>query len=134
MGININEIDQTNIILNVIYITYSVLSRLNLPNVRSVTLASIVIRMPKLRRFLMRGQRLSLCQQHISKTSHHSKTGWVLYQRKISHKITDRFITINQPCSQQSSWPSNQPAFQLLHPVCKKITRKCCSVFLCCKK
>ena len=34
MAININEIDQTNIILNCIYITYAVLLGLSLPNVR----------------------------------------------------------------------------------------------------
>ena len=56
MGVNINEIDQTNIILNAIYINYSVLLQFPLPNIDPVLLASNIIRMPKLRRFLMRGQ------------------------------------------------------------------------------
>ena len=57
MGKDINEIDHTIIILNSINITYSVLLRLYLPQVRPLLLARHLIRMPKMRRFLMRGQR-----------------------------------------------------------------------------
>ena len=134
MGKHINEINQTNIIINDIYITYLVLSQLPLPNVHPIPLASNLISIPKLRRFLMRGQQLSLCQRHSSSTSYHSKTGWLPYQIKRLHKSTSWFPTINQPRSQQSTWPSNQPEFQRLRLVCKIITRYCCSVFLCCKK
>ena len=86
MGININKIDQTNIILNDIYITYSFFSRFPLPYVRPVHLLRNLIRIPKLRGFLMRGQRQSLCQRHGSRTGSHLKTGWLPYQRKLSHK------------------------------------------------
>ena len=91
-------------------------------------------RMPKLRHFLMRGQQLSLCQRPRSRTSYHSNMGRVLYHRKLSHKSTVRFTTINPSCSQQISRPPNRPAFQRLHLVWKIMTRYCCSIFLCCKK
>ena len=39
MGLNINVINETNIILIAIYITYSILSRLPLPNVLPVPLS-----------------------------------------------------------------------------------------------
>ena len=102
-GININEINQTNIIINAIYTTYLVLSQFPLPNVHPIPLASNLISIPKLRRFLMRGQQLSLFQRHSSSTSYHSKTGWLTYQRQLSNKSTGRFPTINQPRSQQSA-------------------------------
>ena len=44
MGKNINEIDNTNLILNGKYITYSVLLQLFLPNVRPVLFVSDPIR------------------------------------------------------------------------------------------
>ena len=133
MGLNINETDQTNIILNTIKITYSVLLRFPLPYVWPIPLASNLIRMPKLRQFLMIGQRSSLCHCHILRSSYHSKTGWVPYQIRRSHKSTRRFLTINQPRPQQSAWPSNCPAVQRSHPLCRIMTLQCCSVFLCCK-
>ena len=55
-GVNINEINQTNIIKNYIWITYSDLSIFPLPNICHVPLASNLIRIPKLRHLLMRGQ------------------------------------------------------------------------------
>ena len=61
---DINEIDHTNIILNGMYINYSVLCQFSLPNLCPVPLASNIIRMPKLRRFLMRGQQSNLYQRH----------------------------------------------------------------------
>ena len=71
MDKNINEIYQTNVILNGIYIPYYLLFRLSLPKARLVPLASNLIRMPKLRRFLMGGQRSNLCQWHSSSTGYH---------------------------------------------------------------
>ena len=56
MGIIINGIDQTKVILNAIQIIYSVLSRKYLASVSPVPLASNLTRMPKLSRFWMRGQ------------------------------------------------------------------------------
>ena len=105
-----------------IYITYSVLFLFPLPNAINLPLASNLIRTPKLRWFLMIGQRSSLCKFHRSRTSYHSKMGWVPYQRKLSHNNTSRFLTINQSCSQQSYWPSNRPAVQCSHPVCNIMT------------
>ena len=55
MGININEIYQTNIILNYTYVTYSLLSKFPPPNVCPVPLVSNLIIMPKLRLFWIRG-------------------------------------------------------------------------------
>ena len=133
MGINTNVIYQTNIILNAVYITYSVLSQFPLPNFHPVPLARNLTRIPKLRHFLMRGQQSVLCKLHILNTSYHSKSEWVPYQRKLSHKSTGTFLTINQYFSQQSDGPSNRPAVHHSHPVCKIMTRKYCSVFLCCK-
>ena len=134
MGININEINQTNIIINAIYITYIVLYQFLLPNVHPIPLAINLISIPKLRRFLMRGQQSSLFQRHSSSTSYHSKTESLPYGRKLSHNSTSWFPTINQPRSQQSTWPSNQPEFQRLHPVFKIMTIYCCYILLCCYK
>ena len=134
MGENINEIDQTNIILNGIYIIYSILSQLHLPNVRPVTLASNLIRILKLRPFLMKGQISTLCQCHISRTGYHSNLGQLPYQRKLSHNSTGLFPNIKQPRSQQSVSPSNQPVVQHSHPVFKIMTRKFCSIFFCRRK
>ena len=86
MGKNINEIDHTNIILNGIYIAYSVLFLVYLPKFHPVPFASNLIRMPKLRRFLMIGQRSNSCRRHSPSTSFNSKTGWILYQIKLSRK------------------------------------------------
>ena len=47
MGVNINGINQTNIILNYIYIIYSVLLLLPLPNVCPVPLVRNLRRIPK---------------------------------------------------------------------------------------
>ena len=49
MGININEINHTNLIINDKYINYSVLLQLCLPKVLLVPFASNLIRMSKLR-------------------------------------------------------------------------------------
>ena len=129
MGIKINKIYQTNIILNDISITYYILLRISLPHVRPVPLASNLIRIPKLRQFLIRGQQSSLFEHHRSRTSYHSNTTWVPYQSRLSHKITSRFLTVSQLYSQQSAWPLNQPAFQRLHSVWKIMTRYSCSIF-----
>ena len=53
---NINEIDHTHIILNGKYIPYSVLFPLCVPKVFPIPFVRNIIRMPKLRRFLMIGQ------------------------------------------------------------------------------
>ena len=90
--------------------------------------------MPKLGRFFMISQLSILCKHHSSRTSYHSKTNWVPNHRKLSHKSTGRFLTINQSWLQQSAWPSNWPVVQHSHPVWKIMTRQCCSLFLCCKK
>ena len=82
----------------------------------------------------MRGIWSSLCKCHSLRTTYHSKTEWVPYQRKLSHKSTGQFLTINQSCSQQSAWYLNRPAAQRSHPVCKIVNSQWCSVFLCCKK
>ena len=57
MGKNINEIDDTNVILNDKYITYPVLFRFCIPKVLPATFPSKLISMQKLRRFLIIGQR-----------------------------------------------------------------------------
>ena len=68
MGKNINEIDETNIILNDKYIIYSVLFRFFLPKVRPVPFASNLIRIPNLKRLFMIGQQSNLCQRHSPRT------------------------------------------------------------------
>ena len=64
MGININGIDQSNIILNTIYITYPILVQISLPNIRPVKLSSNPIRLPIHRSFLNKGIQMSLCKHH----------------------------------------------------------------------
>ena len=56
MGKNINEIDDTAVILSDKYITYSVFLRFCLPKVFPVPFARKLVRMPRLRPFLMIGQ------------------------------------------------------------------------------
>ena len=53
MGKNINEINDTNVILNGKYITYPILFQFCLPKVIPVTFASKLMSIPKMRRFLM---------------------------------------------------------------------------------
>ena len=89
--------DETNIILNGKWISYSVLFRFFIVNFFHVTFASNLIRMQKLRRFLMIGQRSNVCQRHIQRTSFNSNTVWLPYQMKLSCKSTAIFPTINQP-------------------------------------
>ena len=69
---------------------------------------SNLIRMPKLRCSLIKVQWYILCQRNRSITSHHSKIGGLPYQRKLSHKNTGIFPTVNQPRSQQSARSLNQ--------------------------
>ena len=64
IGVNINGIDQSNIILNAIYITYPILVQLPLPNIIPLPLASNLIRIRKHRRFPKRCLQLSLCKSH----------------------------------------------------------------------
>ena len=64
----------------------------------------------------MIGQQLYFCPCHIPRTSFNSKTGWLSYQIKLSHKSTGQFLTINQPHYQQFDDPLNQPAVQNLIP------------------
>ena len=134
MGIHINRINQANIIIIAIYITFFVFSQLPVPNDIPVLLASNLIHIPKHRRFLMRGHQMSLCKHHILRTSCHPNMELVPYQRKHSHKSTGRFLTVNQYFSQQSAWSSNQPAVKLSQLVCKVMTRQFCSIFLSCKR
>ena len=96
MDISINEIVHTTIVLNDEYITYSVLFQLSLTKYFPLPFASNLINKPKLRRFLIIGQQSKLCQHHIQKTIFNSKTGWIPYNIKLSHKSTGRFRTINQ--------------------------------------
>ena len=55
----------------------------------------------------MRGQQSSLCKSHRSRTTYYSNTGWVPYHSKLSHKNTDRFLTMNKTHSQQQDLPLN---------------------------
>ena len=116
MGRNINEIDNTNIVINGKKINYSVLLRFCLPIFRPMPFASNLIVMPKLRRFLMIGQRSNLCQRHNPRTSFNSNKGWLPYHIRLSHKSTGRFPTINQPHYQQWTDHSNRHAVQKLAP------------------
>ena len=134
MGININEIYQTNIILNYTYVTYSLLSKFPPPNVFPVPLVSNLIIMPKLKHSLMRGYPSSLFQLHTSITSYYLKTGWVSHQKQLMHKSTFQVLTINQSRSWQSAWPLHRPAAQCLNPLCTINTGKCSSICLFCKK
>ena len=101
MGKNINEIDQTNIILNGKYITYSVLFQICVPKLFLIPFARSLIRMPKLRRFLIIGQLSNLCQRHSPRNSFNLNMGCLPYEIKLSNKSTGRFPTINQPHQQQ---------------------------------
>ena len=134
MGIKINGINQTNVILISICIAYSVLSRFPLPNVLPVLLSSNLAQMPKHRCFFIRVLRSNLFKWHSSSNSYHLKTEWITYQRKLSHKSTGWILTVNQYLSQQSSWPFNRPAVHHSHSLCIIINLLCCSVFLGCEK
>ena len=134
MGININGINKANIILIAIYITSFVFSQFYVLNVLPVLLASTLIQIPRHRRFLMRGLRLSLCERHSLRNSYHSNIEWLMYHRKLSHKSTGQFLTVDKSISQQSACPSNQPEVQCSQLVCKIMTIQYCSVFLCCEQ
>ena len=103
MVININIINQTNIILIVISITYYVLSRFCLPKGLSVTLASNVIWTTKNRRFLMRYIWSSFCKCRILGNNYQSNIEWVPYHRKVSHYSNSLIPTVKQSCSQNIS-------------------------------
>ena len=134
MGININGINITNVMLISIYRTYSKISWFPLPNVISVPLAIKLIGITKHRQFFMRGIWSSFCKFRSLRTSYHSNTEWILYQIKISHLRTVWILKLHQSWSQQSAWPSNFPHVWRSLPVCKIMTLMCCSVFFCCKK
>ena len=134
MGININGINLTNIIQIAIYITSFDFSQFPLPFLLPVLLARYLIQIPRHRRFLMRGLRLSLCERHSLRNSYHSNIEWLMYHIKLSHKITGKFLTVDKSISQQSACPSNQPEVQCSQLVCKIMTIQCRSVFLWCKK
>ena len=93
----INEIYDTKIVLNGKPNPYYFLFQLCLPKVCPVPFSINLISMPKLRRFLMIGQRSNLCQLRSPRTAFNLKTGWLPYQMKLSHKSTGRFPTITQP-------------------------------------
>ena len=133
MGININGIDKKTHNTK-FYIDHLLcLLQFPLPNVRTIPLARNLIGIPKHWIFLMRGLWLSFFKLHSPRTSYHSNTEWVPYQRKTSQLRTGRIPTVNQFCSKQSAWPLNWPRVQRSHPVWKIMTLLCCSVFLCCK-
>ena len=97
MGKNINEIDDTNVILNGKYITYSVLFQLCSPSATPVPFSRNLISIPKTEALKMIGKRTYLCPRHIPRTSFNSKAVWVPYQIKLRHKSTGRFPTKNKP-------------------------------------
>ena len=134
MGIHINDINLTDIILISIYSTYSVLSLFSSPNILSVPLSRNSMVITKHRRIIFSGIWLIFCKLHISKTSFHSNMEWVPYQIKIIHLIAIPTPTVNQSCSQQSAWPLNLFLVQRLHQVCKMITLLFFSVLFFCKK
>ena len=91
------------------------------------TISKQLIELEKYRHFLIRGIESSFYKRHISRTSYHSKTELVMYQRKVIHLSTGLIQTLNQSCYQQSSWPLNLPRVHDLYPVCKIITILCFS-------
>ena len=133
MGIHINDINLTNIILISIYSTYSVLSLFPSPNILSVPLSRKLIVITKHRRIIFSGIWLIFCKLHISSTSYHWNMELVPYQIKLIQLSTIPIPTVNQSCSQQSAWPLNCPRIQHSHPVCKIITLLCFSVLFFCK-
>ena len=129
MGININGNNNNKILRIVILSTYSALSWMPLPNVHSILLASNIIVITKQRRFFRRGIQYNSCRCNSLRTSYHSNTECVPYQRKISHLSTVCIPTLNHSCFQQSARPSNWHRVQRFHLVCKIMTVICCSVF-----
>ena len=127
MGININVIYRTKIILFSIQRTYS-------PNVifalLEIKLTDITIHMQVLMRCLW----LCFYKLHRLRTTYHSKTEWVPYQMKIINLSTGWILSIQQYWSQQSYWASNRPHAHRYHPVCKIMTVLRCYIFMCCRK
>ena len=130
MGININGMNQTSIILIMVKRIYYILSWFPLLNVLYITLTSNLIRLKKTQSFFYERSSINICKRHFSMTRYHSQTEWLLYQRKISHLSTCRIPTVNQYWSQKWDRLSNCSFVQFLHLVCKIMTllRLFCSV------
>ena len=129
MGININYIDKTEIILIAIYSPYSVVQCLPLPKFRPITLACNLTRVTENKHFSKRVTQLVVCQRHTTSTSYHDWKNWVLYRIKLIHLSTIRITIENQTCSQWLAWPSIFSTVQFLHPVCKRVHLLCCLFF-----
>ena len=129
---DINEIDHTNIILNGMYINYSVLCQFSLPNLFPVPLASNIIRMPKLSHFLMIGQRWNLCQRHILRTRFKRRNGYRTRENLVPILPFDFQLKLTSLTI--ISWSLKSTCSSEDHARYEEIMiRYCCSIFLCCK-
>ena len=131
MGINIDEIDWTEITIISIWSTYSVLYWWSLPKVRPKPLTRNLIRITKKRYFWR--EFIGFISTPRSSTSYHVMTDWVLYQINLSAWVPVEFqqktnLTLNDRLDPQISLPfGSRTRYDICYLYCLVYD------FLCCK-
>ena len=126
MGININEVNLTEIILITIYITYSVVWWWPLPNFCPVPLASNLTMITKNRWFSKRVHKLVFFQRYRSRTSYHNRTDWVMYRINL---VTWVPVELQQKTNLSLNNRIDPRIFLPLIPVCQMVPLLFCFFF-----